>query len=75
MTNYRLYCFDGVGKVWVADWLEAASDEEAINAARQMDSGVKCELWEGHRLVASIDRRAPARAQRPVFGMPGMLAA
>ena len=53
--NYRLYCFDGGGKVWTADWLSASSDAEAIALAQAMDVGVKCEIWEGKRLVTTID--------------------
>jgi hypothetical protein len=59
---YRLYCFDGVGKVWAAEWIHAGSDEEAIHAAHRMDIGIKCELWEGKRLVATI--QSPSRAPR-----------
>jgi hypothetical protein len=58
--SYRLYCFDGVGKVWVADWLQVSSDAEAIELANQMDVGVKCEVWRGKRLVATIERQLPA---------------
>ena len=52
--NYRLYCFDGAGRLWVADGFGAADDAEAIELAQRMDEGVKCELWEGHRFVAAI---------------------
>jgi hypothetical protein len=60
MLNYRLYCYDGVGKVWVADWIQAANDEDAIASAHDMDVGIKCEVWEGQRLVATIDRQPTA---------------
>ena len=56
MADYRLYCFDGAGTVWAADWMEAASDEEAILAARSLNTGVKCEVWQGRRFVATIER-------------------
>ena len=55
MPNYRLYCYDGAGKLWVADWLEAASDEAAMAEARTMTVAVKCEVWERDRLVGTID--------------------
>ena len=67
MLIYRLYCFDGAGKVWAADWLQAASDEDAIQAAHQMDFVVKCELWEGKRLVATIEPQL--RASRGTDGL------
>jgi hypothetical protein len=66
MANYRLYCFDGGGRVWVTEWLEAASDEEALRVVRGMDTGVKYELWDGRRLVTTVDRR---RTAAPVYGL------
>ena len=60
MANYRLYCFDGAGTVWAADSIEAASDEEAIVSARSLNTGVKCEVWEGRRFVATIERSQSA---------------
>jgi hypothetical protein len=59
--NYRLYCFDGAGKVWTADWLRASSDAEAIELAHGMEVGVKCEIWEGKRLVTTIDVQTQPR--------------
>jgi hypothetical protein len=65
VLNYRVYCFDGLGKVWTAEWIEASTDEEAIQAIRTMDVGIKCELWEGKRLVAVVDaKRGIARPGR-----------
>jgi hypothetical protein len=58
MLDYRLYCFDGGNHVWAAEWLTAADDAEAVQTARQMNLGTKCEVWEGQRLVASIDRKS-----------------
>ena len=52
---YRVYCYDGVNKVVSADWLQAVSDEEAIEKARDAGFGSKCELWDGRRLVAKLD--------------------
>jgi hypothetical protein len=51
---YRLYCFDGANKVWAANWIEAPTDEAAISVARGMEIGIKCEVWEGNRLVATL---------------------
>jgi hypothetical protein len=70
--NYRLYCFDGMGKVWAPDWLRASSDAEAIALAQAMDVGVKCEIWEGKRLVATIEPRLRAPGARDdESGSPG----
>jgi len=55
--TYRLYRLDGVDKVASAEWLEANSDEAAIDAAEPLHNGRKCELWQANRLVAVIDGR------------------
>jgi hypothetical protein len=52
-----------MGKVWTADWISASSDAEAIELAHCMDVCVKCEVWEGKRLVATIDRQARAAGE------------
>jgi hypothetical protein len=64
MPNYRVYCYDGAGKVWVADWIEAATDEDALAEARTMHVGVKCEVWQRDRLIGTIEtpREPPAPA-------------
>lgn len=56
MSDYRLYSYDGAGKVWAADWIAAASDDEAIAAAQSLNTGVKCEVWKGKRYVATVER-------------------
>ena len=55
MKTYRVYCFDAAHKVLTADWLEAASDEEAIAKANALGFSTKCELWDGRRLVAQLE--------------------
>jgi hypothetical protein len=55
MVAYRLYCLDGLGGIELADIIEAADDGEAIDQARQLKSGaLKCEVWSGSRLVATL---------------------
>ena len=59
MADYKLFCFDGAGKLWVDDWISADSDEKAVAAARAIRDAVKCEVWQRDRLVATIqDGRA-----------------
>ena len=59
MAVYKLFCFDGAGKLWVDDWIEVATDEEAVAAARAVKDAVKCEVWRQNQLVATIqDGRA-----------------
>ena len=55
MRSYRLYCYDGAGKLWVADSIEAASDDDALAQARAMKVAIKCEVWERDRLVGTVE--------------------
>lgn len=67
MSDYKLFCFDGAGKLWVDDWIVADSDEEAIAAARAVKDAVKCEVWRRDRLVATIQEgRAIYGESRPI---------
>jgi hypothetical protein len=60
MPNYRVYCYDGGGRLWTADNIDAADDAQAIALAEAMSDAVKCEVWEGSRLVATIPRPSNA---------------
>jgi hypothetical protein len=55
MPAYRVYCLDGAGKVWAAEWIEADGDSAALDAARQLQGGVRCEVWLGDRLVGKVE--------------------
>ena len=57
MEGYRLYCLDGANKVASAEWIEADSDEAAIEVAKEKMDGHPCELWQRSRLVIRLDRR------------------
>lgn len=57
VTGYRLYGLDGVRKVASGEWFEADDDETAIETAKNMMDGHECELWQGRRLVARLDRQ------------------
>lgn len=55
MAEYRVYCLDGAGKIDLAEWINAESDDDAIIEARKMNhGGTKCEIWQGSRLVARL---------------------
>ena len=55
MASYRLYCLDGSGHISLADWIEAASDEDAIATARALRPDAhRCEVWRKDRLVARL---------------------
>ncbi len=58
MPSYRLYRLDGAGKIATAEWIEAASDDEALRQARDLGRAGIYELWERNRLVARIGPEA-----------------
>jgi hypothetical protein len=56
MSEYRLYCLDGTGSISFADWIEADDDEHAVRQARELkSSALKCEVWQGSRLVITLN--------------------
>ncbi|MGZ2411681.1 hypothetical protein ACUXST_001078 [Sphingomonas sp. F9_3S_D5_B_2] len=55
LPSYRLYRLDGAGKIVSAEWVEASSDAEAEQHARDRGLPVTCEMWERNRLVATIE--------------------
>ncbi|HUP68073.1 MAG TPA: hypothetical protein VM145_07680 [Sphingomicrobium sp.] len=57
MKTYRVYGFDSASKILNADLIEAAADDEAINIAHIAGFGPKCEIWDGERMVASLEER------------------
>jgi len=65
MPSYRVYCYDGAGKLWVADSIEAADDAAALAEARAMKVAIKCEVWERDRLVGTVEtsRDPPAPSE------------
>jgi hypothetical protein len=52
--NYRFYCLDGTGRLHLAEWFAACSDQDAIEHIRARHPDSTCEIWQGKRLVASI---------------------
>jgi len=58
MPDYRIYCLDGAGKISFAEELSASSDEEAIAKAHRLkQKALKCEVWQGRRLVATLSAK------------------
>ena len=53
--SYRVYCYDAANKVVTSDFIDAASDEEAVALVEAQGFGTKCEIWDGDRLVAQLD--------------------
>lgn len=52
---YRLYCFDGERMTLTGDTIQAVNDAAAIAMAEAQGYGSKCEIWEGKRLVATLE--------------------
>jgi hypothetical protein len=57
--TYRVCRFDPAKKSVSADFIKAAHDREAIAQAKAY-AAAKCEIWDGKRLVASLEREQPA---------------
>ena len=53
-NNYRIYRLDRANHVVEAEWIVAASDEEAVVSARAMPRPGKREIWQGERFVATV---------------------
>lgn len=53
--DYRIFRLDRVRQVVEVDWGTFENDREAIAAARALPSSGRREVWQGERLVATID--------------------
>ena len=60
LQSYRYYRLDGVGHLHSAEWIEAESDEAAVEMVKGMCAEALCEIWQRDRLVA---RLSPKRLQ------------
>jgi hypothetical protein len=57
MDDYRVYRLNDGGSIAAAELIRAADDEDAVSQARKLGSnGLKCEVWQGRRLVLSLDK-------------------
>ena len=52
---YRAYLIGQAGRVESATPIEAATDAEAVEKARQLLDGLAIELWDRSRLVVRLD--------------------
>jgi hypothetical protein len=53
--TYRVYRLDGVLKIVHVDEVEADGDDDAVARVRESNFGLKCEIWDGHRMVAKLE--------------------
>ena len=56
--TYRICSYDALRQILSADFIEAASDDDAIAGAQAAGFGTKGEVWEGTRLVAELKEQA-----------------
>jgi hypothetical protein len=55
-SEYRLYCLDALGRISMAEWIDAENDQDAIQQAQLLKrDAMKCEVWIGSRLIARLD--------------------
>ena len=57
MYQYRVFCLHGA-KIISAEYLQAATDAEALKAATLMGKGTLREVWRYERLIGRV--RDPA---------------
>jgi hypothetical protein len=58
MSDYRVYRMDGTGRIHYAEPIDAVDDEEAVRKTHALKiHALKCEVWSGDRLVASLDAK------------------
>lgn len=56
MMDYRLYYLDAGGEIGFAEWIQAATDEDAISEAERLKPGAAlCEVWRHDRLIAKLN--------------------
>jgi hypothetical protein len=59
-VEYRIYCLTSAGRIGLAEEIDARTDAEAIDIAHDLKRDtLKCEVWKGNKLVATLDRQDP----------------
>jgi hypothetical protein len=56
VQNYRIYCYAKGGTLWADDRIEAADDGDAMSLVRSMKDAILVEVWQGPRLVGTIEQ-------------------
>ena len=56
LFKYRYYRFESSGRIYVAESLHAANDEDAIMQVGRKHPDGTCEVWQATRLVAKLSR-------------------
>lgn len=56
LYKYRYYRFESSGRIYLAESLHAANDEDAIMQVGRKHPHGTCEIWQATRLVAKLSR-------------------
>lgn len=58
MLTFRAYLLNDAGRITHGEWIEAASQDEALTRARELrrDDSPKIELWLGTKKLGQDDR-------------------
>lgn len=62
MPKYRAYCYNGSEGLWVDNEIDAPDDERAVALVRSIKEARIAEVWQGPRLVETIDQGAVSRS-------------
>jgi hypothetical protein len=56
MAEYRMYTLDRLGRIGLAEPVQAESDGQALAKVRELrPTALKWEVWKGNRLIATLD--------------------
>ena len=56
MAVYRMYSLDGLGRIGLAEAVQADTDRQALAKVRQLKpAALQCEVWKGNRLIATLE--------------------
>ena len=56
-ANYIVYVLDGDGRIRRAEWIEAASDRQALVRANRFAEIGGCEVWQRDRRIGRVRAR------------------
>jgi hypothetical protein len=57
VNDYRLYRLDAAGQIMLVELIHAADDDDAVQQAAELSrAALKCEIWQGNRLISKMGR-------------------
>lgn len=62
MHDYRVYVLDRQGKIRKAQWVHCDFLDQAIVQVSTETPEITCEIWDGPRLLATVEPQASARS-------------